>query len=326
MKYDIISIGSATLDVFLKSTDFKLMKTDEVFTGEALLVPYGSKNEVNQLLVQSGGGGTNTAVGFSRLGLKTAVLARCGHNFAAKIVRGELKKEKVGLSLLCQLKGDETDYSTILVGHDGGRSILVYRGGTRLEEKLIPWKKLQSKWFYISSLEGNLDLLEKLLKFADEKGIKTAVNPGRKELEQKEKLLEVLNRAEVVILNREEAARLTGLTIADEKIYPALAAKVKEMAVVTNGANGVVLYTREDKKLVSNGFKVKAEDSTGAGDGFGCGLIAGLALGWEIEESLKLGVCNGASVVTLMGAKTGLLYTSKVEEWLKKPLEMGWEK
>ena len=76
-KLDVISFGSGTLDVFIQSPELKLLKTNHVFTGEAIIAPYGAKTEVSELLVQSGGGGTNTAVGFARLGLKAGVVARC---------------------------------------------------------------------------------------------------------------------------------------------------------------------------------------------------------------------------------------------------------
>lgn len=325
MKFDVVSVGSATLDVFVKSDDFQVLKTDKVFTGEAIIAPYGAKCEVQEVIIQSGGGGTNTAVGFSRLGLKAAVLSRCGQDFAGKIVREELKKEGVDQSLLVQVKNDRTDYSTILIGPDGGRTILVYRGGTRLEADQIDFTKLKTKWFYISSIEGNLDLLKKIIDFADRQGIKVAFNPGRKELAQKKALIPILNKVDVVIVNREEAARLTGYSLAKEEVFMATCLLVKEMAVVTDGRRGAHLCTRDEKMLSSDGFVVKAADSTGAGDGFGCGFISGLIKGWELEEALKLGVSNGAAAVTKTGAKTGLLYQKEMNEWMKKRLGIGWK-
>jgi ribokinase len=326
MKYDVISVGSATLDVFTKSPELKLLKTDKVFTGEAIMAPYGAKCEVSKLVVQSGGGGTNTAVGFARLGLRAAVLARCGTDFASQIIKSELEAEKVDTSLLVQVKGDETDYSTILIGPDGGRTILVYRGGTRLEEKLVDFKKLSAKWFYVSSVEGNLGFLKKLVDFANKEGIKVVVNPGRKELAQKGKLIPILNKVEVVIVNREEAARLTGATVVDDKVFMNTCLLVREIAVITDGSRGVRLCSRDERVLQSDGFKVEPADSTGAGDAFGAGFIAGLVMGWDLEEALKLGVCNGASAVTKIGAKTGMLRTAEVEKWMRKRLEIGWLK
>lgn len=312
MKYDVICFGSATLDVFIKSADLKVVKSKEFFTGEALVLPYGAKVEVSDLLVGSGGGGTNTGVGFSRLGLKSAVVARCGWDLAGKIIRQEIKKEKVSDELLIQLEGEKTDYSTILIGSDGNRTILVWRGGTRLERSVINFKKINSFWFYISSLEGNLELLAELVDFAKENHIKVVLNPGQREIAEKENLLPIAQKVDYFIVNKEEAARLVNLP--------------KTVVIVTDGANGVEVNVPGKGRLTMEGFKVKMIDQTGAGDAFGAGLVAGLVKGWDLEKSLKLGVANGASQVTKIGAKSGLIKESEVDFWLSKPLGYHWEK
>jgi sugar/nucleoside kinase (ribokinase family) len=266
-------------------------------------------------------------VGFSRLGLKTAAVARCGWDFAGKLVRAEIKKEKVADELLVQLEGEKTDYSTILIGPDGNRTILVWRGGTRLERSVINFKKLNSFWFYITCVEGNLELLEELVDFAVESHIKIAINPGKREIEEKEKLLTIAKKAEVFIVNRQEAARLTDLSLDQKEVFAQMCLSLpKTMVVVTDGAKGVVVCVPKKGRLVMEGFKVKMVDQTGAGDGFGSGFVSGLAKGWELEKSLKLGVANGASVVTKIGAKEGLIRESEVDFWLSKSLAYRWEK
>jgi len=324
--FDVISIGSAFLDVFIKSPDLKILKTDAVFTGTAIIAPYGAKAEVEELVLTTGGGGTNTAVGFSRLGLKASVLSRCGWDFAGRLVREDLKKEKVDDSLLIQLEGEDTDYSTILVGPDGGRTILVYRGGTRLEEDLIDFSRLKTKWFYISSLEGNTGLLKKLVNFAKKNKIKVALNPGRREIGKKEKLLPILKKVDVLIINREEAGKLTGISMIEHEIFPKMCLLSGGIVVITEGKKGAHVCVPKKGRLVIDGFKVKMIEATGAGDGFGCGFVAGLIKGWELEEALKLGIANGAAAVTEIGAKKGLLKGKKVDEWMKKKLATRWEK
>jgi ribokinase len=327
MKYDTISFGSAILDVFVQSPEVKVIESNKVYTGKALIAPYGAKCEVERLTICSGGGGTNTAVGFARLGLKAAVVGRCAWDLAGKIIRQEIKEEGVDDSLLIQLEREKTDYSTIIIGPDGGRTIFVYRGGTRLNQTIIDWSKLNAFWFYVSSLEGNLDLLAKLVVHAKKNHIKIAVNPGRKELVSKEKFLKMAQDFDVLIVNREEAARLLDLTMADEKVFDKVClALPKVMVVVTDSFRGAKVCVPLKGKLITEGFKVKMADSTGAGDGFGCGLVAGLAKGWELEKALKLGVCNGAAAVTQVGAKAGLIKEKEIEVWLKKPLKMRWEK
>ena len=180
---DIITIGSATLDAFAFS-GFKIGKR-----GREKLVLEGGKVEVEEVFFQSGGGATNTAVGFSRLGLKTAAVARFGDDLLGQWVAKELGAEKFDQRFLLQIKGDKTDYSTILVGDNGERVILVARGQSRLEKKIFPFSKLPpSHWVYLSSLEGNISLLEKIIFWAKERGSKIALNPGSRELKEKRRL------------------------------------------------------------------------------------------------------------------------------------------
>jgi len=322
--YDVISFGSATFDVFLKTEDFLVLETKKFLARKALALPYGAKCEVFQRLISSGGGGTNTAAGFARLGLRVAVVARCGWDFGGKVVRQDLKKEEVDDSLLVQIEGDETDYSTILVGPDGERTILVYRGKTRLDESLIDFSRLKSRWFCISGLEGNLKLLEKLVVFAKENKIKVAVNPGRKEIGQKEELLKILKDIDVLIVNQEEAARLTGVGFFDPKLFRQTALLSEGVVVVTRGADGACLFDQKDNLLEADGFKVEMIDATGAGDAFNAGFVGGLARGWSLEKALKLGIANGASVVGFLGVKPGLLSEENYHNWLEKPLKMEW--
>lgn len=327
MKFDTISFGSAVLDVFITSPDIRVIKSDKFFTNQAIAVPLGTKSEIERLVICSGGGGTNTAVSFSRLGLKTAVVARCGWDFAGKIIRQEIKKENVDDRFLVQIEGEETDYSTILVAPDGRRTILVYRGGTRLDKSVIDFKELNAFWFYLSSLEGNLDLIEKIINHAKKNHIKIAVNPGKKELDQKKKLFEIAQDFDVLIVNREEAAQLMGMTIVDDKVFEKIGAVFpKVLVVITEGEKGVCLNVPGKGKLVIDGFKMKTVEATGAGDGFGAGLIAGLAKSWPLEKALRLGVANGASAVTQFGAKAGLIKVKEIDFWLSKKLKYHWKK
>lgn len=324
--FDVISVGSATLDVFIKSSDFKIIKSEEFFTGTAIAISYGTKSEVDQLLIASGGGATNSAVGLARLGLKAAVLARCGWDFAGKIIRQEIKKEKVSDQLLVQIEGDATDYSTVLLGPDGGRTILVYRGGSRLEKSLVAFSKLKAGWLCISSLEGNLDLLASLLDWAKKSRIKVAVNPGRREIDQAVNLLPLLERIDLLVVNQEEAAQLVGEEYFDAKVFGKAALLSDGLVAVTRGADGVYLFDHQDRLLQADGFQVEMVDATGAGDGFFCGLVAGLAKRWDLEKAVKLGIANGAAVVGEIGAKTGLLREQNFNNWLQKPLKMNWKK
>jgi ribokinase len=309
--YDIVTIGSAVMDVFLRSSLFQLGKP----------LPAGGKVEVEELFLASGGGGTNTAAGFARLGLKTACIARFGDDLFGQFVQQELAKEKFDQKYLMVRKGDRTDYSTILVYPDGSRVILVHRGKTRIDEAIFPWQALEeTKWLYLASLEGNVDLLDKVVERASQKGIKIALNPGSRELRQHAKLLALFTKVEALILNREEASLFTG-----EKEENQILAKISQLGpkivVVTNGRKGAHLFS-QGKHLFSEAFKTQTVDELGAGDAFSSGFVSGLVKGFPLENCLKLGMANGASVVTQIGGKTALLRENEIQEWLGKDLKI----
>jgi 2-dehydro-3-deoxygluconokinase len=309
--FDIISIGSAVMDVILKSPNIK--------QGEPL--PPGGKVEVEDLFLASGGGGTNTAAGFSRLGLKTGCLARFGDDLFGQFLTQELAKEKFDQKYLMPRKGDRTDYSTIILYPDGSRVILVHRGKTRIDETIFPWSALEeTKWFYIASIEGNVDLLTKVIEKSAAKGIKIALNPGSRELKEKEKLLSIFPKIEALILNLDEVSLFTG-----EKERNLALQKIAQIGpkiiVVTQGKEGAHLFG-QGKHFSSETFKHETVDELGAGDGFSAGFVSGLVKGLPLEKSLKMGMANGASVVTKIGSKPGLLGEKEMEEWMGRELKI----
>jgi ribokinase len=326
MKYDVVTFGSAILDVFIESPDIWLKDDKSVKRGKIIAIPYGEKCEVEKMVIGSGGGGTNTAVGFSRLGLKSVVVARCGWDFAGKIIRAELKKEKVADEFLAQVEKEETDYSTVLLAPDGERTIFIYRGKTRLDSSVIDFGKLNSWWFYCSSLEGNLDLLKKIVSQAKNINAKIAVNPGRRELKMRDRLLAIAQSADVFILNREEIMELAMENDGDVA-FKIIAGKLpNSMVIMTDGDNGASINVPGKGVFSVGGFKVEMVDATGPGDAFGAGFIGGMIRGLSLEDSLRLGICNGASVVEKIGAKPGLLTWSQGQNWLAKCPDGVWRK
>src|SRR3990170_4582134 len=111
--YDVITIGSATVDVFA-NTDSELIdiKTKD---SEMKFLCYhtGSKILIKQLNFTTGGGGTNTAVSCSRLGLKTAYLGNVGNDENGKKIIDELKREKIDF-IGTSDKVHKTNYSIVL--------------------------------------------------------------------------------------------------------------------------------------------------------------------------------------------------------------------
>jgi fructokinase len=182
----------------------------------------------------------------------------------------------------------------------------------------VDWEKLDGDWFYVSSLGGDLTLLTKIIRTAQSKKIKVAFNPGSQEIKAGDKLRAFLKEVDLLILNRQEAAELTKHEYKNKQAILKSASKLGvKLVAITEGRQGAILI-RGKETISVEAFKVKSIEDTGAGDAFGCGLIAGLIKGFSQEDSLRLGVANGASATTQFGPKAGLLFSTDIKDWLPK--------
>lgn len=305
--YDVITIGGATVDIYAMSDSLKIK--NDIFG-----VPISSKNEISSGFITCGGGATNAAVTFKKLGLKTACLTLIGDDYFHYYIKNSLKKEGIDRRLIIKDQKSTTDYSIILVNQDGRRSVLVNRGKYDLEEKHIPWKKIiNTKWFYISSLSGNVNLLEKIIGFAKENGIKVAINPGGREISKRNQLVNLLEHVDLLCLNKEEAEILCKKEFDNNQFWPTISSYKSKIIAITNGRDGAYIYKNE-QIFYSPIIKVKTVDETGAGDAFGSAFTAGLIYEIDPKEALLWGIKNSASVVSYLGAKNKILSLKEIKD------------
>jgi len=314
--YDVISIGSAVLDIFMKSDKFKVVKSEDIPGGIAMCEVYGGKMEVEEVMIVSGGGATNTAVSFAKKDLKSAVVAEMGNDPQSLLVHRDLEESQVDTRFLVQEADETTAVSVVLIARDGGRSIMVHRGAAALLSKEdIPLDLMDTRWIHISSLGGNITLLKTLLVWAKSKQIRVSFNPGMKEIEQKEKLLPLLSQIEILFLNRDEAKDLWGIDYRDEGLWKSMQAIPGSfVTIMTDGANGGKICVNEKVSFYA-GVKIKKViDSTGAGDAFASGMVAGVLYGKTYEQAVEWGIKNATSVLKYVGAKKGLLTLSEINK------------
>lgn len=311
--YDIITIGSGLRDVFLLSDQFKLIANADFEGGMGECVALGSKIQVNDVVLTTGGGATNAAVTFARLGLKTAAICRIGDDAAGRDVIEDLKKEGVATALVRRVAKGATGYSTLLTASNGERTALTFRGvsGT-FGTGDVPFAKCKTKWFYVTSLAGNVALLKKIAAHAKSSGASLAWNPGRKEIEKGLGAIKsILPNVRVLLMNKEEAAALSGKSTVEE-MFAALATP-GNVVVITDGPRGAFVQrapstgSGQAEILMSPGSGKQAVSQTGAGDAFGSGFVAGLMKADDLRMALAVGMVNAQSVITKVGAKAGIL-------------------
>jgi ribokinase len=305
MKYDVITMGSALVDAFLHS------ETDE--KNNYLCFPLGAKIRINKIIFSVGGGGSNSAASFSKLGLKTGLIGKTGQGYNAKIIQRELKKGKVDF-LGVQGFG-HTGYSIILEGNKRHRTILTYKGESdNLKFSELPLQKLKTKWFYFTSMESeSFKTQKKLAEYAKKHKIKLAFNPGSHHTKRGAKhLKQILKNTSILTLNKEEAKRLTS----SSNPIKALSKLGPEIVCITNGEKqGFVYDGKYLYKFTPN--KIKAKECTGAGDAFGSSFVTGIIKFNDVKKAIKLAMANSESVIKKDGAQQGILSWSAALKRIK---------
>lgn len=305
--FNIVTIGGATRDVFLGSKGIMLIPSDKFATGVGECVALGSKVEADYIHFDTGGGATNSAVTFSRLGLKVGIITMVGEDSNGAEVLKVLKNENISTRSVQKTKKEHTGYSVLLLAERGERAAVAYRGASsKILKNKIDWKAVKTEGYYITSLGGNLTLVREICKRV--KLGRVAWNPGNAELKLGlHKLRPLIKNTAVLLLNREEAAMLTGLPIGDTKgLLKMLSALGGMFTIVTDSSAGA--YAIAKGEVYHAGvLDVPVINTTGAGDAFGSGLVAALALGKKFPEALQVATLNAHGVIGKMGAKTGIL-------------------
>ncbi|MGO3701929.1 MAG: carbohydrate kinase family protein [Candidatus Saccharimonadales bacterium] len=302
----VLSIGAAIQDVFLSHSDEfapVCKNPHECF----MQLELGSKADVNNIHFSTGGGATNAAVTFARQGLRSVFMGAVGRDPAGDAVMADLDQEGVDTGWVTYSEKYKTGYSVLLLAPNGERTILTYRGAsTHYHVNQFQIAQARADWLYVSSLAGNMDILNTIFHQAHELGMKICFNPGKGELKQTKQLKSLLEDVEVLLVNKEEAAMLVDGESSEEMVRKLL--RFVPVVIISDGTNGVL--ASDGKTIVEAGLyeDIPSVDRTGAGDAFGSGFLSQWAMGKSLRESVIFASANSTSVVTKIGAKTGILH------------------
>lgn len=323
--YDVITFGGATRDIFFKTTEGIIFPDPEDDQEKMLAFKYGQKIITDDASFSFGGGAFNSAVCFSKMGLKAAPCMNIGRDESAKSIKERLDECNIDSSLVTEDEGAHTALSMIIMDKKDHVAFL-HRGANNSLRLSSSEKMKDTSWFYITSLTGkSADILEDIIKFAKENGIKIALNPGSTQLKRDhKKLKDFLKDIEILILNREEAESLVCSeemceVVSENKV---LIWKLHKMGarrvIITEGEKGSY-YGEDDMVNFEPAFKKDGGviDTTGAGDAFGATFISGIIKGLDIPLTQKIAAINAAHVTQYIGAQEGLLTHGEIKNKLK---------
>lgn len=345
----ILTIGSGIQDIF---TQYKGVETLHLHTQEEdiayVCMRAGRKIEIQNLMYYCGGGATNSAVSFARAGFNVETFFKIGTDQAGDFILKTLAKENVSTKHVIRTQTAPTGKSFIIPGPQGNSAVLVHRGAnlTLTEDELPKSAIADTNYLYITSLSGKAaPLLVHITELAKKYNKPVAANPGTSQLHAGAEFLQkALHGIDILILNSYEAELLmTSLTITlshveitqycDDTLpellkkplgsattcftlsqfFTAVHACGPRIIVVTNGAEGV--YASDQKTIYFHpSMRITIVSSIGAGDAFGSCFIAQLALNKSIDDALRAGIINSASVIEHLGTQSGLLTNDEINQ------------
>ena len=291
----ILVIGSSNTDMVIK-TD-KLPAPGETILGGIFLINPGGK-------------GANQAVAAARLGGKVTFITKRGNDLFGNQAVGLLMRE--GIDTQYVVKDTELPSGVALITVDStGENIIVVAPGSNgnLLQDDIPSKIFVTGKFEILllQLEIPISTVEYSAVTASENGIKVILNPA-----PAQKLSDnLLKHTWLITPNETEAEILIGITVHNistaENAASSLQKKGVENVIIMMGASGAYIKSESFTGMVP-GVKVKAVDTTAAGDVFNGALAVALAEGKDLEEAVAFANKAASISVTRMGAQASAPY------------------
>lgn len=316
-KYDLISIGDITIDAFLA-----LHNSDKVSLNtntNTLCVKYGEKIDVDSCIYALGGNAANVTIGTTRLGVKSALFAEIGDDeFSLKILNG-LAKEGVSRAHIRQSRNQQSSMS-IALNFKGERTLFVEHVKRKHD---FEFNNVTADYIYLTSLgEQWKNAYAATLQFANEHKIKLLFNPGTIQLrEDKEMLSKVLEKTEILFVNKEEAEEILynreNEANNDQDYFKKLLTSLQllgpKLVVITDGHKGSYLQDGKGRFYYQQSPKTHVIEPTGAGDSYASGFLAAYIGGKDLQTAMLWGTFNAASVISQIGAQQGLLTKAQMD-------------
>jgi len=289
----------------LKKDDVK--KVDFVKKGETL-----SAKELN---VYTGGKGLNQSIALARAGVETYQAGAIGTD--GMFLLEQLKEAGVKTDLVKILDDVRTGNAIIQNDDEGDNCIVLFGGANQAitkEQVDEVFKDFTNEDYLL--IQNEINELSYIVEKAKEEGMKIILNPSP----MNEKIMKLpLDQIDYFILNEIEAMQILEMDKPEEidgkYIASLLHERFKDATIVlTLGSEGSVCIS-DDEYVEQSIYKVKAIDTTAAGDTYTGYFIAGILNGKTIKESMDIASKASAIAVTRQGAAPSIPVLEAVEEY-----------
>jgi sugar/nucleoside kinase (ribokinase family) len=305
----ILGIGSALVDILTQIpneqilTELNLPKGSMTYVDAQTSVEIGKKLAYLGNQMASGGSAANTMSGLAQLGVEAGFLSKIGKDEVGEFFAKQMTETHVKPLML----KSETPSGRVqaLVTADGERTFATCLGAAAemCADDIQP--ELLQGWdiFYVEGyLVANPTMLRKAIETAKAQGMTIAIDLASYNVveESRDFLLELVNNyVDIVFANEKEAFALTGMEPEAALHY---IAERCDIAVVKVGAKGA--FVKRGNEIVTiPPMKADVVDTTGAGDMWAAGFLAGLVKGENLHKCGMMGAIVAKNIIEVMGAK-----------------------
>jgi len=296
--FDVVGMGLNSVDFLCITPEFP---------------KFNSKMKMLQFSRQGGGQVATALVALSRWGVKTKYIGKMGDEELGQFSLQSLKGEGVDVTSVTMEPHTPNQLAMIIVdGPTGERTILwdrdeklIYREGELRKEEICSGKILH--------LDGH-DIRAALqaTRWAKEEGIPTVID-----LDKVESLTpELIKEIDFVVTSARFPTLFTGIPDR-EKAFRELQRQTPGFLCATLGHEGAMALV-DGQILYAKGFRMKAVDTTGAGDVFHAGFIFGLLQNWEVEEILRFANAAAALKCRDLGGRKGIPTLEEAQKFLNQ--------
>lgn len=317
---EVLAVGDVVTDAFIKLIDDEA-RVSLGHRGPELTMPFATKVPFDHAVVVAGvGNAANAAVAFSRLGLRAGLAANVGHDDWGREIIASLKNAGVDTRFVHINPGKKSNYHFVL-WYKEERTILI-----KHEEYDYHWPRFRvidiPKWIYFSSIS------KKAMEYHDQLSawleshptVKLAFQPGTFQIDAgAHKMKHIYKRAEIVAVNREEAAEITGGSHANlHQLLDKMHELGPKVVVISDGHNGAYASDGSERyKMPIYPDPKPPYERTGAGDAFTSTFVAAIMKGADIPTALLWAPINSMNVVQHVGAQEGLLDERQLGHYLR---------
>ncbi|MCJ7425455.1 carbohydrate kinase family protein [Candidatus Bathyarchaeota archaeon] len=255
-----------------------------------------------------GGSAANTMVGLARLGCRVGFIGKLGDDREGRLLLEDFHRENVDTAGIRTVKQGRSGIVMGFVGEKGERALYIDAGANdevTLNKADLAYAS-KTKFLHLTSFVG-AESFESQKRLVEElhSSVNVGLDPGmlyaRRGLAA---LNSIIERTFVLMPNVGELELLTGMTNYRAGAKTLLDRGVEIVAVKLGAKGCYVTDGKED--FLTEAFKVKVVDTTGAGDAFNAGFLYGLIHSKSLMDCAKLGNFVASRCVMKMGARTGL--------------------